>query len=1037
MSLRNVLALMRLNATPFHSDQYLVNQRWAWSHAIRVHKRRCLKILVFIIPICSCGPLSGQQSEVTVGAQAWSYDRVYPLLDGLFQDAASTQLLALTLNPNTSNSTHVDALVQSLQIQAGYNQLSNVQNSVAAQMAVANLGLQSTLAQQQQSILQQQIAAQQQLTQANQALALANQTGTTAQITAATQAVAAAQTTVNGLASEAALIKAPSSPYAPSGAGGNIANPTSAFTSSVPSSVSGAAIPSNGPSFPATKQLDNQMDLLWSRLARVVGTMARPDSMQSDDRLYLLEFDTATFPNKTRKNRILNTGYSLKCSDSGSTIDEYPTIVDMFPRVAAVNVTDTKYRDSSFSLGAVLAFLGFGLNAAYNREHLQLSQTLGQSSYITGYGVGQSDFGWQFGIPLGEDIISSDIKRTFVLVRVPSKCAMPAVSLAATEWMKLKQSATDALQIAKYTVNHPPTQPTTLSVVSKTMSTSAPVSPDQTMRSLSFNRIAYDPTKYSASNPAQVTLQVMLNQPLDQQATVYANGTLLRRARDTFGRAIPSGSGSSGLLEEDTSSSQVNTWIPVSSRSLIINLDGGQFGVQFPTIQIVSPGVEKPFSISSSKPTGVDVAVSGQKFECAKAPCQLPSIAYPLPALSQVGVTRWVRDASKPNAYSAVFTVVQPTTTASPSPAPTETSVQLVTGSSKNLWGANAEVYVQFPDNDVDRQQYKLTCDPSTSLISSGERLVCDLDLSEVSKTKTNLNAMLKMSFHIIDPGHVGGPLEAWPALQSCTGNACLSPIAWDISNPLWDDSQSAWTVQVQFVNAAEGAVATITPAPPTLPKPLKCSSSGICATNLIIKPGDLSSWFDHMTLQLAGYPNDQWQILNVKTLISPTVSVMSTDFTAWTGTNLTSIFSTKNDATGNTGLLVGTALIPLDCPILSACAVIDKTKFPQTASLMYLKSGTIQVPLLQLNADGTTTPIMYQPPKAPAGSANALTAAANALTAGAPALPAPPPAPPTATPAQPSQTTPLLGATGSMLMNQSIDALPNRQTILQGGPKQ
>ncbi|MGB3631203.1 MAG: hypothetical protein WBA18_16965, partial [Terracidiphilus sp.] len=80
----------------------------------------------------------GQNQEVTIGAQLWKYDRVYPLLDGLFQDAASTQVQLLTLDPNKANSSQLDALIQSFQVQAGFNQLAGAQNAAAAQMAVAN-----------------------------------------------------------------------------------------------------------------------------------------------------------------------------------------------------------------------------------------------------------------------------------------------------------------------------------------------------------------------------------------------------------------------------------------------------------------------------------------------------------------------------------------------------------------------------------------------------------------------------------------------------------------------------------------------------------------------------------------------------------------------------------------------------------------------------------------------------------------------------------------------------------------------------------
>ncbi len=54
-----------------------------------------------------------------------------------------------------------------------------------------------------------------------------------------------------------------------------------------------------------------------------------------------------------------------------------PTIMDMYSRIAALNVTDTHYRDSSLNFGAALAFFGIGLNGGYNPEHLRMSQVLG------------------------------------------------------------------------------------------------------------------------------------------------------------------------------------------------------------------------------------------------------------------------------------------------------------------------------------------------------------------------------------------------------------------------------------------------------------------------------------------------------------------------------------------------------------------------------------------------------------------------------------------------------------------------------------
>jgi hypothetical protein len=56
-------------------------------------------------------------NEVSVATQVWKYSRIYPLLDGLFQDVAATQVSALTLTPNASNGVSLDALQQSFQAQ--------------------------------------------------------------------------------------------------------------------------------------------------------------------------------------------------------------------------------------------------------------------------------------------------------------------------------------------------------------------------------------------------------------------------------------------------------------------------------------------------------------------------------------------------------------------------------------------------------------------------------------------------------------------------------------------------------------------------------------------------------------------------------------------------------------------------------------------------------------------------------------------------------------------------------------------------------
>src|SRR4029077_1545585 len=51
---------------------------------------------------------------------------------------------------------------------------------------------------------------------------------------------------------------------------------------------------------------------------------------------------------------------------------------------------------------------------------LRMSQALGQSAYITGFGVGKSKFGWIFGRNLGDDTITPGNRTLFALVAIPN-----------------------------------------------------------------------------------------------------------------------------------------------------------------------------------------------------------------------------------------------------------------------------------------------------------------------------------------------------------------------------------------------------------------------------------------------------------------------------------------------------------------------------------------------------------------------------------------------------------------------------------------
>src|SRR5260370_36868101 len=157
------------------------------------------------------GLIIAQPPEVSISAQIWRYPRISPLLDGLFQDVAATQVSSLSLNPNAVNGANLDALQQSFQVQLQYNQLAGIQNSAAAQTINANAAYQNSLVQMQSQLLQTYSSAQTQLAQAQAKLdtVKAAATSNPDDLSAATLAVTTLSDTIAGINNQTAAVEAP------------------------------------------------------------------------------------------------------------------------------------------------------------------------------------------------------------------------------------------------------------------------------------------------------------------------------------------------------------------------------------------------------------------------------------------------------------------------------------------------------------------------------------------------------------------------------------------------------------------------------------------------------------------------------------------------------------------------------------------------------------------------------------------------------------------------------------------------------------
>ena len=880
---------------------------------------------------------------MTFSAQVWGFSRIYPLLDGLLQDISATQVAPMALNPNSPNGTSVDAVQQSLQLQLQYSQMAGVQNASAAQAATASSTYQSNLAQQQTALLQQLVNAYSQVTAAQNNLNMLNASGTaSASDTAtATQALQGANANLTAAGNTITNFKNLATPAVPSAPAALASTPTlpSLSSSVLPSGVGTAATtsPAGGtPSFPPTKQLDNQINILWDRLARLVGAMSRPDNMSPDDKIYLVRFDTGIYPVE-RNKQLLDVNYKLSCGG----------VIDLFPRNAALNIVEDKYKDSAFGFGAVLNWFGVGGSVAYNREHLKASQLLGQSSYISGHGIGQQEFGWIFGIALGDDSISPGPRNTFALIWTPQDCASPNIKVISEDWVKPPKFK---LEFPTLDLSSPP----------QWMLTS-PSATDRSITSIEFNRNEFDPT---SGKPAPVTVRITLSRDMDQQQTVSVDGQLIQRVRDNFGRAIsPTITGSNGVLE--TAQMGTNTWIPTSPTTMLITLDSSQFGNQFPQILLSSP--QGVIDIVHNQANNAKVLVSGNTLACGKSPCPVPSIGVLKSTTKNLGVARWIAtsDSGKKRIDKICITVLDPEPGTTPvtgtGGVPT---VQVISDVDKQVWGSDTEVNDISSDNVI----HRLSCDPPV-----GSRLVCDAPDPNSDGTGNRPSIELQ----IIDQRHVGNTsIKGIVFTKECTNDpfsdeSCRKPLIWKTNPPkLMENntpnvSNSRWKMWVQVVNVESTDTATLggLEADKVGGNSFDCSQGMTepCTATFAI-PIDriniVSDWMDfHVRDNKGRELGGRATITNVLENIKPIITQIADDRTSWFGQNL--VFNTIQVGNSKT--------FKVDCmPDGSQCR--GDGKYGTTAGFLYfIANPGLALPFNQVNTTGTNTAIVYTPPKPPA----------------------------------------------------------------------
>jgi hypothetical protein len=599
--------------------------------------------LLLCLPCNSLGQNASTRRREGVQATApvvISFNRVAPLLDGLFEDVTAIQFSPLQLSSVGANAATLDAFQRSFQGAFSANTIDALQNQVNSQYFQSEATYQTSMFSQ-LSALTQQLAtanasvAQETTAQAQAATAAAaapSDTSLAAQATAATAALTSAQSDQTSLQAQVTALQrvvstpptlgtvTTTTPSSTTNAAGGAQNSLTRFlgagtTSAAPSLPTLSSTPGSGngsASLPPTQQMDTQIGLLWDRMMRVASTFSEPDS-EKDVQYELLRFyPSVTYSDKRTEAIRLTYEASCEAAPDGSSQNSgghHPTIIDLYPRRSPVNILGEKVRDSSFSVAGFLGFGAANTSASYNQEHLKMTSAMSQSSYITGFGSGLSQFGWLLGKVLGDDTVAVGQRELYALVAVPREgCGTLKVQAVDIAWIKKDGAYLDRLENPN---SGPPLEYKTFANETAAAITSL---------------------SYAQAQPGSlVPISLTLNQPVDPEMRIIVNGSVLLHTLDNFARgtAIVSGTApnNTGMFEQQAgavNSIQAGTWSSVSEKTLVLILDPKVYPDRFPSISMIMPTSSR---VDVSYKAITNVSVNGSAYKCE------PSCSLGLPGL--------------------------------------------------------------------------------------------------------------------------------------------------------------------------------------------------------------------------------------------------------------------------------------------------------------------------------------------------------------------------------------------------------------------
>ena len=341
------------------------------------------------------------------------------------------------------------------------------------------------------------------------------------------------------------------------------------------------------------------------------------------------EFDVAIQPGPHRNDEQAASEFSVALTDPECTVNELkPIVYNLYPAMAAFNVANVSGVSKNINVGFNIKTLWGGGNFGVQQQKDRLTQSMQQSVYVSGYRNGESKFGWYYGPPAFVKVVRPGTYATYAIILVPRHAVLvPGGAVGAYDASTgpaLPDGACpiqiqgSSFWVRKGRVKEIETEPGLINnpnrflpsdgppKIAQVQYTPQPLPPLTSAPSTLPVLTPAAPAPTSATPPAPVVnlIGVEFERPINPNLMITVNGTLLKRVRDSRGRAtnnndlIPvvdsQGNTSSvsrqlGLFETDIS--EPNSWMQVNQSKLLLKVSATTAGtLQFPDVRFLVPG---------------------------------------------------------------------------------------------------------------------------------------------------------------------------------------------------------------------------------------------------------------------------------------------------------------------------------------------------------------------------------------------------------------------------------------------------------------